>query len=138
MTKKITMILGVVFVLIGVLGFVNNPVIGLFAVDAVHNLVHIILGIILIMGSKCANPAKSLKIVGVIYAVVAILGFLMMGGEETTKLLGLVTVNGADNWLHLVLAIVLLAVGFKGGSAMPMASSTPSQPMGGMNNGQQM
>ena len=127
------MILGVVFVLIGVLGFVNNPVIGLFAVDTVHNLVHIILGIILIMGAKGANPAKSLKIVGVIYAVVAVLGFLMMGGEETTKLLGLVTVNGADNWLHLVLAIVLLAVGFKGDSAaMPMASTTPSQSTGGM------
>lgn len=83
------------------------------------------------MGAKGANPTKSLKIVGVIYAVVAVLGFLMMGGEETTKLLGLVTVNRADNWLHLVLAIVLLVVGFKGGSAMPMASSTPSQPMGG-------
>jgi hypothetical protein len=48
----------------------------------------------------------ALKIVGVVYALVAILGFF--AGD---MLLG-VALNAADHWLHVFLAIVLLVAGF--------------------------
>ena len=43
-----------------------------------------------------------------VYALVAILG-LVTGGP---MLLGLVAMNTADHWLHVALAVVLLAAGF--------------------------
>jgi hypothetical protein len=54
------------------------------------------------------SPSLALKIIGVIYAVVAVLGFLMPGD----MMLGMVAMNGADRWLHVVLAIVILYAGF--------------------------
>jgi hypothetical protein len=105
-------ILGVVFVLVGILGFVPNPLVsptGLFVVNTNHNLVHLVSGLALLAGAYTDLGASlMLKIVGVIYAVVAILG-LVMGG---TNLLGLIAVNQADHWLHVVLAVVILAAGF--------------------------
>jgi hypothetical protein len=44
----------------------------------------------------------------VVYALVAILGFFTHG----TMLLGLIRVNHADHWLHVLLAIAVLAAGF--------------------------
>jgi len=103
---------------VGLLGFFNNPVLGLFAVNGAHNLVHLIIGIALVVMSAQgeAMAVKSLKIFGVVYLLVAILGFFMM-----SPMLGIIVFNGADNWLHLVLGIVLLALGFssKSGNMMP-------------------
>jgi hypothetical protein len=123
MAKKLAMVFGVVFVLIGLLGFFNNPVVGLFAVNAVHNIVHILLGIILIWGSK-GDAAKVLKIIAIVYFLVAVLGFVLAPADG--MLLGLVEVNTADNWLHLVLAIVLFLASM-GGKPM-MMSKPPSAP----------
>jgi hypothetical protein len=110
--KMAAVILGVVFVLVGILGFVPNPLVsptGLFVVNTNHNLVHLVSGLALLAGAYTDLGASlMLKIVGVIYAVVAILG-LVMGG---TNLLGLIAVNQADHWLHVVLAVVILAAGF--------------------------
>jgi hypothetical protein len=110
--KTAALILGVVFVLVGILGFIPNPLIsptGLFVVNPAHNLVHLVSGAALLAGVYTDIGASlMLKIVGVIYAVVAILG-LVMGGN---MLLGLAAVNHADHWLHVALAVVILAAGF--------------------------
>lgn len=124
MSKKLAMIFGVVFVLVGILGFINNPILGLFAVNTMHNIVHLILGIILILGSK-GNASMTLKIIAIIYFLVAILGFLMAPADG--MLLGLVEVNTADNWLHIVLAVVLFLASMGGGSKMVVQPpSTPN------------
>ena len=127
MAKTLAMIFGVVFVLVGLLGFVNNPMLGLFAVDVLHNIVHILLGIILIAGARSMNPmaaSKSMKTVGIIYLVLAVLGFILVP-SGTEKLLGIVTMNGADNWLHVVLGIVLVIAGMSSKGAMK-SNSMPS------------
>ena len=36
---------GAVFLLIGIVGFVNNPIFGLFEVDTMHNIVHLLSGV---------------------------------------------------------------------------------------------
>lgn len=139
MAKKAAMVFGVVFVLIGLLGMVNNPILGLFAVNTVHNVVHILLGVVLLVAAKKDNSAKALKVIAVVYLLVAVLGFLM--APSSGMLLGLVEVNGADNWLHLVLAVVLFACARGGNMSMMQSTSANTQAPSGMNNmggGQQM
>ena len=50
----------------------------------------------------------SMHVFGAVYALLAVLGFASLGSEGHTMLLGLVHINGADNWLHLILAVALI------------------------------
>lgn len=122
MTKTLAKVFGWVFILVGVLGFFGNPIVGqmgLFHANVAHNIVHLLLGIILLLASGTeAKAALWLKIVGVVYLLVAILGFLMTPAMGTTNLLGFVEINGADNWLHVVLGVVVFLSGFAGGKNM--------------------
>ncbi len=111
-TKLAATVIGIVFVAVGILGFIPNPLVsetGLFAVNTNHNLVHIISGAVLLAGAYSSlGSGLALKIIGIIYGAVAILGLYVGPG----LLLGLVHVNAADNYLHVVLAVVILAAGF--------------------------
>jgi hypothetical protein len=110
--KTAALVFGVVFILVGVLGFIPNPLVGpdgIFMVNTMHNVVHLVSGALLLAGVYTQLGASmALKIVGVVYAVVAILGFVMPGD----MLLGMISMNAADRWLHVLLAIVILAAGF--------------------------
>jgi hypothetical protein len=112
MTAKLAaIILGIVFVAVGLLGFVNNPVLGLFAVDPIHNLIHIVSGAVLLAGAYSSlGSTLALRIIGIVYALVAILGFFLV--DANGMLLGIFMVNEADKWLHVFLAVVILAAGF--------------------------
>jgi hypothetical protein len=120
MTKTVLYVLGAVFIIVGLLGFINDPVLGLFEVNTLHNLIHLASGVLaLIFAGMAESQAKTFAVVlGVVYALVTILGFLLGG-----NILGLMHVNMADNILHLVLTVVLLAVGLtKSSSAMSTSS----------------
>lgn len=115
MAKTLAIVFGIVFVLVGLLGFVPNPIVGangIFVTNTLHDLVHLLFGIILLLVAFMA-PMKSalwLKILGIVYLLLAVIGFVLVpsGGP----LLGLVDTNMADHWLHVVLGVVLLAAGF--------------------------
>ena len=118
MAKKLAVIAGIVFVLVGVVGFVNNPLASsanpdaLFVTDALHNIVHLLFGVALLIASRTESGArKTLIVSGVLYLLLAVVGFVQFGTSGEGKLLGLVTANGADNWLHLVLGLVLGGAG---------------------------
>lgn len=132
MAQMISYTLGAIFVVIGLLGFVNDPVLGMFEVDMMHNLVHLISGLVLLgLGYAGAEMARTgAKILGVIYAVIGVWG-LVVPGE---MLLGIMQVNFADDVLHVVLAAVLLYAGFAGGG-MDAARGSAG---GGMGGGQRM
>ncbi len=114
MAKKLAVVFGVVFVLVGALGFIPNPIVGaggIFVTDTLHNLVHLLIGVVLLIVAVNA-PSKSslwMNIFGVVYLLLAVLGFLTIpaGGA----LLGLVTMNTADHFLHVFLGVVLLIAG---------------------------
>ncbi len=131
MAKTIAIIFGVVFVLVGILGFVPNPLVGagaLFDTNHAHDLVHLVFGIILLVVAFMA-PAKSalwLKILGVVYLVIAVLGFVLV--PQGGLLLGLVETNDADHWLHVVLGVVLIVAGF---APMGGMKKMPAAPMAG-------
>jgi hypothetical protein len=83
---------------------------GLFEVNFMHNLLHVSVGAVFIIGAILSEKAarrtlQSLSIVGV---ALAILGFV----AESDLLLGLVHINEADKWLHAGLAIVIVAGAF--------------------------
>ena len=108
--KMAAIVIGIVFVLIGLLGFFNNPVLGLFEVNVAHNIVHILAGVVLLAGAYTTLGASmALKIIGVVYAIIAILGFFMVSDG---MLLGFIAHNPADLWLHVALAVVILLAGF--------------------------
>lgn len=112
--RNVAFVLGVVFLIVGVLGYVNNPIVGpsgFFVTNNMHNLVHIISGIFLLLGAYTAlGPSLALKILGIVYAIVAVLGFVMMQGGD--GIMFGIAMNMMDHWLHVVLAIVILAAGF--------------------------
>ena len=138
MNKTILYILGTVLVLVGLLGFVNNPILGLFEVDLLHNIIHLATGVALLFAGYKGGSVGTLvvKTFGVIYALVAIVGLV-----SSDSILGLFTANFADDVLHVVFAIILIWLGFFNGkenSPMLVTSaptgntesnnSTPSNP----------
>ncbi len=108
--KLLATIFGTVFTLIGLLGFFNDPVLSLFDVDTIHNFVHLITGIAgLVYGMQNNDTAKRYgQIFGAIYGLVTLMGFVMGEG----KLLGLMSINNADNYLHLFLSAGLIYLGY--------------------------
>jgi hypothetical protein len=115
MLKKAAIALGVVFVAVGLLGFVsavtpNGKLLGVFEVNTAHNLVHLATGVVALLVGFVSEAAARLffQVFGVIYAVVAALGFFY--GNQ--PLLGVVANNMADAWLHVVIAVVALYLGF--------------------------
>lgn len=117
---KTVKLLGWVFILIGILGFVpgitsNGMLLGIFAVDTVHNIVHLLSGIVALMfAAKGEMGAKQFsKIFGIVYGLVAVLGFV-----ASDFLNGILAVNMADNLLHVLLAVIFLAIGFGKGKRM--------------------
>lgn len=135
MAKKLAIVFGIVFVLVGILGMVGTGIVGpmgAFETNTLHDIVHLLVGVVLLAVAFMAAESSALwlKIMGVIYVVLAVLGFLTIssGGE----LLGLVHMNSADHILHLVLGVVLFAAGqFGGKSSAPMAMPMSTPPMGG-------
>jgi hypothetical protein len=120
MAKTFGMLFGIVFLAVGILGFVPGVtttgadgmpmLLNIFMVNTVHSIVHIASGVVFLLASMSGVGAARLwfQIFGVIYAVVAVLGFMTPNG----MLLGLISNNPADTWLHVVLAVAMLAIGF--------------------------
>ena len=132
MIKKLAWVFAVVFVAVGILGFVpgvtsNGNLLGIFEVDTVHNLVHLVSGLIFAWGALASEKtAQSVfKVFGVVYALVAVIGLV-----QGDTVLGLIATNTADHILHIVIALVALYAGFgmkeEGGVAATEAS--PSGP----------
>jgi uncharacterized membrane protein HdeD (DUF308 family) len=121
MIKTSVLILGIVFIIIGLLGFFNSPMFGLFTVNALHNLIHLVTGILAVIFAVNSESAarKFSQWFGIIYAIVAILGFAV-----PSFMVKLVNTNAADNWLHVIFALIFLALGFM--SKSMESSSTES------------
>ena len=101
-------VIGVILLLVGILGFfMGDSVFGL-GVNALHNIVHLVTGAIFAWaGFSASAPAKKVNTwLGVIYVLVGIVGFF--------ALQDLLMLNAADNWLHIVIGVVSVAIGMKG------------------------
>lgn len=120
-----SLLVGVVFLLVGILGFVpgittnyddlqaaghhsDAMLLGIFQVSILHNVVHLLFGIAGIAMARSWNTARAFLIGGgVIYLLLWIYGMLVAPNSDAN----FVPVNAADNWLHLGLGIVMIALG---------------------------
>ena len=119
MLKAAAILFGIVFLIVGALGFVpavTTPMngmpmlLGIFHVNTAHNIVHLASGaVFLLCGLASTGAARAFfRIFGLVYAVVTVRGFLMGDG----LLLGVISNNMPDVWLHMVLAAIMLLLGF--------------------------
>lgn len=104
---------GAVLALVGILGPVlagANDNLIIFGRNYLHDAVHLGSGVAGLAAGYYAGGkfAKQYNVtLGVVYALVTVLGFVATG-----LLADLINLNAADNFLHLALALVFLAVGF--------------------------
>ena len=125
------LLFGVVLLAVGVVGFAvdgsfdsgsgiqGNELI-LFEVNGWHNLVHILSGVVGIALAGSRSGARAFAIgFGAVYLAVTVWGFV--DGESV---LGLLTVNTADNFLHLAIAALGLGAGLA--SAEPRMAPAPT------------
>lgn len=118
-------IFGAVFLLVGILGFVPGitqnldtimfaghhseaALLGLFQVSVLHNVVHLLFGVVGLLGLRSRGLAKAYLIVGgIVYAVLWIYGLIV----PMESMGNFVPLNTADNWLHFVLAVAMVTTG---------------------------
>lgn len=115
MAKTLAVIFGVILVLLGLLGFVSNPLVGagaVFLADTMHNVIRIVLGAILLVVAvwSPAGCARWLKVVGTIVFLLGLIGLFTVPSAGG-MLLGIAETNGASNWLHLVAGLVIFIAG---------------------------
>lgn len=119
------LVVGVVFLLVGVLGFIPGIttnfgsltfaghqsealLLGLFQVSVLHNIVHLLFGVAGLAMSRTAAGARTFLIYGgVVYAVLWVYGLVV----DPTSAANFVPLNTADNWLHLLLAVGMIGLG---------------------------
>ena len=119
MVRRVAMVFGVVFLLVGILGLVTpggmsmaaNPapamILGMFPVNLLHNLFHIAFGVWGLLAARSFPGAKLyMQTGGVLYIVLAICGWLL---PDT---FGLLPNGGLDIWLHAALGVVMGYFGF--------------------------
>lgn len=112
MIRFIAVLFGIGFIFAGVAGFLpsftpNGLLFGIFEVNSMHNIVHLVSGVIAIMAATSHYFSRLFfQVFGVIYSIVAILGFAR-GGD-----LFIMHANMADNFLHLGIGVIALLLGF--------------------------
>ena len=111
MIKKVSITFGILFLLIGIAGFFNNPVIGaqgIFLSNTALNIIHLLSGALLLFVSlKTRSYVLTLKFMGLLYILIALVGLVVTIDSESGMIFSIIAVNGLDNWLHLLFGILM-------------------------------
>ena len=120
--KTAALVIGFIFIAVGLLGYVDNPIVGesdnvIFHADSIHNWVHIISGVLFVLIAMAApSMARTfLVIFGIVYLAIGIIGLMNIGDDEMTRVFGFLHVNSNDNYLHIGLGILILLAGLVSG-----------------------
>lgn len=132
------MVLAAAFAVIGVLGFIPGVttkydtmaavgpesgalLLGVFQVSVLHNVVHLLLGIVGLVLARSVSGARYFLIGGgVVYLALWLYGLFV----DQDSSANFVPLNQADQWLHLGLAVVMVAIGFVLGGLSARTSTT--------------
>ena len=120
------LVVGIVLLLVGIIGFFTptraygvQEIFGIFDVDLVHNLIHVLSGILGIAAAFMGWSRTYNRVFGIIYVALGILGLIPVlyfpssaFGQDNGLFLGLTHINAADHILHLVIGLAALAVGY--------------------------
>ena len=123
--QSAAMLAGVVFLLVGILGFIpgitthysdlkfaghnsDAKLLGLFNVSILHNIVHLLFGVAGVALAKTWEGAKTYLLYGgLIYLALFVYGVIWHNNTSAN----FVPVNWADNILHLGLGIGMIGLG---------------------------
>jgi hypothetical protein len=133
LAQRLALLLGVAFVLVGILGFVpgitvnyddlklagedsDAELLGLFQVSVLHNVAHLLFGVGIPAAKRHRSALQYLLVAGVLYVVLFAYGLLASekGGEN------FLPTNNGDDVLHAVLAAALI-----GGWAVALRRDQP-------------
>jgi len=118
MANTVCKILGVIFVIVGIAGFVAPHLLGAHLTPP-HNLVHIVSGAIaLYFGfAGSAGAARGFCIIfGIVYLLLGICGwFLGTGADHMFNIGTLLMLGKVDHIIHILLGVIFLAGGALGG-----------------------
>ncbi|MDQ3823201.1 MAG: DUF4383 domain-containing protein [Actinomycetota bacterium] len=125
LAQTLALLFGIVFVLVGILGFVpgitedapgnfagedsEGSLLGVFQVSVLHNLAHLAFGIGILAARKHTTALTYLLVGGIAYAGLFLLGLL--------GVMDWLPADDTDDWLHLGLAIALLGAWYAAKSA---------------------
>ena len=117
MAKTVCKLLGIVFVIVGVAGFLAPRLLGAHLTPP-HNLVHLVSGAIALYfgfaGSFAAARGFCL-IFGIVYLLLGVCGwFLGTGPEHMFHIGDLLTLGTVDHIIHVLLGVVFIAGGALG------------------------
>jgi hypothetical protein len=119
-TRNFALIFGIIFLAVGIAGFVpqllkppeggamamdtdHRMLLGIFAVNPLHNIVHLLFGLWGLAASRSTGGAVLYaRGVAIIYAVLTVFGLV----PSLDDLFGLVPLHGNNVWLHAALAVV--------------------------------
>ncbi|MDH2443666.1 DUF4383 domain-containing protein [Amnibacterium sp. CER49] len=123
--RLLATIFGAVYLLVGLIGFFwtsgvpfagpgngsSNLILGIFEVNPLHNVAHLLIGAaLLIAGTSNVSAAKATNTtIGAAYLLLGIVGFFLSANHSSA--INFLSLNVPDHFLHLASAIVLLAVG---------------------------
>jgi uncharacterized protein DUF4383 len=117
---------GAVFLLVGILGFVpgitsdydmmefaghesHAQLLGIFQVSVLHNVVHLLFGVAGLALARRAETARAFLIGGgAVYLVLWVYGLVVDKNSNAN----FVPLDTADNWLHLLLGVGMMGIGF--------------------------
>jgi hypothetical protein len=123
--QQTAMVVGAVFLAVGILGFVPGvttnyetmnligheseaKLLGIFQVNVLHNLVHLLFGVAGFLAAKASWAASRSYLLfgGVIYLVLWVYGLVI----DLDSALNFVSLNNPDNWLHFGLGVGMIAL----------------------------
>ena len=108
--KTYGMVIGAVLVLLGLVGFVNNPILGLFGVNVAQDILHLVGGAVIIWLAMKGSAKATNMWVGIVALVVGLLWFAEgIDGGLLNLIFG---INAAISYLHIAVGVVSLGVAY--------------------------
>jgi hypothetical protein len=126
--RTYAIVVGVGLIVLGLLGFVENPIVGdatatsqpIFVTGAAHNMIHLITGAVAIyvaFGLLAEQQALAITGLGLVYVAIVLLTLV---NGTLFGVLGY-PVNGADQLLNVAVAVSSLVIGIVASGSAPRA-----------------
>lgn len=134
MQKTLSLIFGVVFLVIGVAGFISalapanengQMLLGIFQINTMQSVIHLLTAAVAFIAYFAGGyyAKQYFKVFGVVYLAVALWGLPGLMQTYNGVLFGLIHVNLATELLHIVIAAVSLYAGFMGAKSNSVTES---------------
>ena len=138
LAQNLALLFGIVFLLVGILGFIpgvttnyddlsfagkdsDAKLLGIFQVSVLHNIAHLAFGVGILLARTHEGARTYLLAGSIVYPALFIYG-LFVGGDDDANF---IPMNGADDVLHLALAVAFIGAYFVTGRERPAATVAP-------------